>query len=288
MPDNPSFKIRPMIINDLDQAISLSKAEGWNQTENDWRLLLENPLNTCLVAEHHNKVAGTATALNHSNEVAWIGMVLVNKDFRGQGAGKMLMTHLLDKLGQFKSVKLDATQAGEPVYTKLGFVYEYIIYRMTNPSLKNLSYNINNQGIKPIQSEHLGETIKFDKQIFGVDRTYLLEALFRNYPGKAFMFERDNKLCGYALGRNGFRFNYIGPLFAFSSDKAKILLSETFKSLNNQPVALDILQDKEDLIKWLESIGFIKQRNFLRMYLKSNPYPGIVKNQYLISGPEFG
>ena len=254
MPDNQSFKILPMIINDLDQAISLSNAEGWNQTEKDWRLLLENSLNTCLVAEHHNKVAGTATALSHSNKVAWIGMVLVNKDFRGQRAGKMLMTHLLDKLGQFKSVKLDATPAGEPVYTKLGFVSEYIIYRMTNPSLKELSCDQSDQGIKPIQSEHLCEIIKFDKQIFGVDRTYLLEALFRNFPGKAFMFESNNEFCCYVLGMDGFRFNYIGPLFAFSSDEAKILLSETFKSLNNQPVVLDILQDKKDLIVWLESI----------------------------------
>ena len=68
----------------------------------------------------------------------------------------------------------------------------------------------------------------------------------------------------------------------------KFYLTNALESLNDKPVALDILMDKEDLIKWLETRGFVKQRHFVRMYLKNNPYPGIVNNQYLISGPEFG
>jgi GNAT superfamily N-acetyltransferase len=288
MPVYPSFKVRPMLLDDLDHGLNLSKAEGWNQTEKDWRLLIENPLNTCLVVENFKRIIGTATALSHSNKVAWIGMVLVDKDFRGRGAGNILMTHLLEKLRHFKSVKLDATPAGQPIYTKLGFVDEHIICRMTNPSMKKLSYDKSDQGIRPILSERFREIIKFDEQIFGVDRTYLLETLFRNCPGKAFMIERNNKFCGFTLGRDGTRLNYIGPVFASSPDNAKTLLSEALKSLINLPVALDVLQDKRDLIIWLESLGFIKQRHFVRMYLRSNTYPGIVKNQYLISGPEFG
>jgi hypothetical protein len=50
-----------MISDDLNQAISLSISEGWNQTEKDWKLLLENPGNICIVAEYDNKVIGTAT-----------------------------------------------------------------------------------------------------------------------------------------------------------------------------------------------------------------------------------
>ena len=288
MPVDISFKVRPMLPDDLDHVLNLSKKEGWNQTEKDWRLLIENPLNTCLVVENIKRIIGTATALSHSNKVAWIGMVLVDKDFRGRGAGKILMTHLLEKLQRFKSIKLDATPAGQPLYAKLGFVDEHIIYRMTNPSMKKLYYDKRDQGIRPMLSEHFREMIKFDEQIFGVDRKYLLENLFRNYPDKAFMMDRNNKFCGYTLGRDGTRFNYIGPVFASSPDDAKKLLSEALKSLINLPVALDVLEDKRELIMWLESIGFIKQRHFVRMYLKSNPYPGIVKNQYLISGPEFG
>jgi hypothetical protein len=77
-------------------------------------------------------------------------------------------------------------------------------------------------------------------------------------------------------------------VYANSTESAIKLLSKALSPMNNQPVAIDITEDKEELVKWVESIGFIKQRHFSRMYLKKNPWPGIVRNQYLISGPEFG
>jgi len=289
MSDNPTFKIRPMIADDLDQAISLSKAEGWNQTEKDWRLLFENPGNTCIVAENINKIAGTATAFNHSDKVAWIGMVLVDKSLRGQGAGKMLLTYIIDKLKHVESIKLDATPAGQPLYQNLGFIEEHKIFRMTTDSMNNFLFNKNLYN-EPVNLDQAGfsEVLKLDRTIFGTDRSYLLRALFQNWPGKAFCLERNSTPEGYIFGRDGARFNYIGPVNAISSESARALVAKVLISLNNQPVALDILEDKEDLIAWLESIGFVKQRHFVRMYLNSNPYPGLAKHQYLISGPEFG
>ena len=52
--------------------------------------------------------------------------------------------------------------------------------------------------------------------------------------------------------------------------------------------SLDILADKKELYNWLASIGFVKQRKLVRMYLKNNPFPGDIEKQYLICGPEFG
>ena len=288
MPENSSFKIRPMTGNDLAHALRLSNEEGWNQTEKDWKLLLENRDNICIVAELNNKVAGTATALNHSNKVAWIGMVLVDKTLRGHGAGKMLLSHIIDRLDHIQSIKLDATPAGQPLYRSLGFAEEHNIIRMTTASL-DYSYFKNFPG-EPVVADQkkFSSILKLDYSIFGADRRYLLERLFQNNPGKTFFIERDSKPEGYMFYRDGARFNYIGPVNALSSESARTLISIALKSLNNQPIALDILEDKKDLIEWLESVGFMKQRQFARMYLKSNPYPGIVNYQYLISGPEFG
>jgi ribosomal protein S18 acetylase RimI-like enzyme len=277
-----------MITNDLNQAISLSNNEGWNQTEKDWKLLIENPLNTCLVAEHNNTVIGTATALNHSNKVAWIGMVLVDKRFRGQGVGKMLLRTIIDVLKNIDSIKLDATPAGLPLYQKLGFIDEYKIYRMINPSLQRFKKQAFNYEPVNINLESFSDVLKLDRMIFGTARTYLLQTLLRNYPGKAYLVNRNKKLDGYMFGRNGARFNYIGPLAAISENSARILILKALESLNNQPVALDVPEDKEELSKWLETLGFVKQRYFVRMYLKSNSYAGLIKYQYLISGPEFG
>src|SRR5437762_13937124 len=106
------FIIRPMHPADIVYAMKLSNAEGWNKTEKDWKLLIENPQNVCLLAEGNKKIIGTTVAINYSNQIAWISMVLVAKEYRGQGISKSLLTHILKKSETFKSIKLDATPEG--------------------------------------------------------------------------------------------------------------------------------------------------------------------------------
>jgi len=277
-----------MRADDLDQAFVLSLNEGWNQTIKDWKLLFENPENVCIVAEKDNRIAGTATALNHENKIAWIGMVLVDKSVRGQGAGKLLLENIIDRLQHIESVKLDATPAGEPLYRKLGFIAEHKIFRITADCLNYSSEIVHSAEPVKTDRDNLTEVTELDRKIFGADRYNLLMKLLSGNPGRAFYLKKDNNTEGYAFGRAGSRFNYIGPVCALTHESAKKLIIKALESLNDQNIAIDILEDKVDLINWLESIGFVKQRHFVRMYLRSNPYPGIVNNQYLISGPEFG
>lgn len=281
-------KIRPLISDDLNQALSLSSSEGWNQTEKDWRLLIENPDNTCIAAEHENRIIGTATALNHNGKVAWIGMVIVDKSCRGQGVGKLLMTTIIEKLNNFESVKLDATPAGLPLYKKLGFTEEYMIDRMLNLSVPDIE--ITNSGVETeiIRKSDFASILTSDKPVFGTSRNYLLERLLTDYPEKALKIENNKAVTGFIIGRNGLKYNYMGPLVAMDEDSARLLITRALVKLKGQPVILDIPQDKKDTVIWLESLGFQKQRHFTRMFLKSNLYKGITKNYYLISGPEYG
>ena len=280
--------LRSMHYNDIEIIMHLKNEEGWNQTEKDWELLIKNPHNICLVAEYQQKVIGTATAINYSDKVAWIGMVMVNRNFRGQGISKLLLTDLMKRLEQCKSIKLDATPAGLPVYKKMGFLNEYSICRFTNSSLKNSFTGNFEISPEPVQAKDIPEIVKFDKLIFGVERTPLINFLFENYPDKAWLLKRNNQIAGYILGRDGTRFNQIGPVSALTTNDTKILIAEALKNLTGKPVVMDIIKDKKDLSDWLNSIGFINKRSFIRMYYKENPYPGILNRQYLICGPEFG
>lgn len=283
---NDNF-VRPMLSTDLKMAMDLAISEGWNQTELDWRLLLENSANVCLIAENNGRVIGTATAINYSNLEAWIGMVLVDKEYRRQGLGRLLMTSIMDNLKGFRSVKLDATPAGQPVYQKLGFIEEYLLYRMVCPSFNDIQ-KTGDHSVETIKKEDLADVIKFDSEIFGVDRTYLVETIRNNYPHKAFALKKNGKIEGYILGRDGIRFNYIGPVFAQSSGDAILLISRALENLKDSAVAIDVMNGRSELTAWLEESGFETQRQFTRMYLNTNPFPGKTENQYLIMGPEFG
>jgi GNAT superfamily N-acetyltransferase len=84
----------------------------------------------CFVAELDGTSAGTTTTCVF-NGVAWVAMVLVDKSLRGKGIGTGLLKHALDHLKKrnVRTVRLDATPAGRPIYEKLGFVPEYELAR---------------------------------------------------------------------------------------------------------------------------------------------------------------
>lgn len=282
------IKIRRIRIADLPQAMSLSGDEGWNQTEKDWRMVIDNPDDICIGAEKYDNILGSSNSINYGNEVAWIGMVLVRTDHRGKGIGKMLFRSILEKLDNTESVKLDATPAGHPLYVKFGFMDEYRISRMIIPSLKNVPSAPANDPVHQTTAENLPDILNLDREIFGADRSYVLSRLFRDYPHKAFVLKVNGKIKGYAFGRAGVSFSYIGPVYSSSPDEAEMLISAALKNLEGKPVALDVPEDKFQILKFIEAAGFSKERHFTRMYFRSNKYKGKTENQFLICGPEFG
>jgi predicted GNAT family N-acyltransferase len=274
---------------DIVQAIRLSRAERWNQTTGDWALLTGNEENVCLAALVGENIIGTATAMIYDHMVAWIGMVLVNRDFRGQGVGKNLFSTLFEKLNPDLSVKLDATPAGQPLYKEFGFKDEYLIYRMTCPSVSVKSISPERKSyLEQVGPNNIGEIVDYDRQVFGATRRQLIHYLVENDPENAWMTRQGTNISGLALGRNGTYFHQIGPVLASSTQEAISLITKSLKGLEGNPVVVDILEDKKELIDWLKTLGFSSQRYFVRMYRTMNPFPGIPGNQYLIAGPEFG
>lgn len=282
-------RIKRLEIQDIEQAVKLSNAEKWNQTKKDWELLIRNQQNICLAATDSDRIIGTATAINYANDVAWIGMVLVDQEYRGRKVSKLLLSGLFEKLGLCRSLKLDATAAGQPVYQKFGFKDEFLIHRMSASSVLKIGLQFDS-GISPERActENIPEIVEFDKRVFGANRKQLIEFLINDYPDNAWMLRQEGQITGIALGRKGSRFFQVGPVLASTTEDAKKLISKSIEGLANHPVVIDILDDKKELMDWLCSIGFTKQRHFIRMYQKENFYPGLPKSQFLICGPEFG
>jgi GNAT superfamily N-acetyltransferase len=285
---DPDFIIRPLSSDDIGDCVSLSASVSWNQTENDWKHITDDPLNVCLGAASEEKIIGTAAAITYENDIAWIGMVLVEKSFRGRGISKILLSDLLDRLKSFRSVKLDATPAGQPVYAKFGFIEECTIYRMTRPGFRG--FRVQPQALIP---EHItpgaaNDIVDFDKSVFGAGREKLIKYLIEKTPDKAWLLKENDKITGFVLSRPGRNYHQVGPVAALSFEGARALISRVLEELDNIPVVVDVPAVQEELIEWLKFTGFENQRHFVRMYLETNPFPGQPENQFLICGPEFG
>jgi GNAT superfamily N-acetyltransferase len=279
--------LRPMTLKDIGDCLQLSVAEGWNQTENDWNRLVAYPKNTCRVAEYAGKIIGTVTASNYENEVAWIGMVLVDKEYRGRGVSKLLLTEILSQLENCRSVKLDATPAGQPVYEKYGFLPEYEIYRMTgqvSEGFQPVPYG----SPEPVQLRQVADVIHLDSRVFGANRMHLILSLLKENLDKAWVLRKEGKVTAFSLGRTGSRYIQIGPVSASDFSEARHLISHVLSRNPGKTFVADVMADKTELIQWLKEAGFTSQRHFVRMYQYRNPSPGQTENQFLICGPEFG
>src|SRR5438105_15360698 len=106
-----STEIRLLTERDIPAGMRLSKLAGWNQTETDWLRVLRHDPQGCLAASLNNRVVGTATSTAYGSDLAWIGMVLVDPNYRRRGIATELMQVTLRNLRArgVKTIKLDAT-----------------------------------------------------------------------------------------------------------------------------------------------------------------------------------
>ena len=126
-----NVRLRLMTVDDIPEAMRLKDLAGWNQTAADWERFLSAGPEGCFVAEREGRVVGTSTTIVYEGRFAWIGMVLVEQQFRGQGIGTALLERAIQYLDSrnIPCMKLDATPQGRVLYEKLGFVSEYDIER---------------------------------------------------------------------------------------------------------------------------------------------------------------
>src|SRR5262245_27468780 len=111
MKDFASATLRRLLVSDIPAAVQLSSEAGWNQTADDWHMLIELSPQSCLALELNGEVVSTATLLCYGRRLAWIGMVLTKMCCRGRGFARRLLTEALaiaDGM-HIETVKLDAT-----------------------------------------------------------------------------------------------------------------------------------------------------------------------------------
>jgi GNAT superfamily N-acetyltransferase len=276
---------RKMMHADIAAGLSLCRSAHWNQLAEDWEIFLNNNSEGSLVAITDNNVTGTVTTLNYGGWFSWVGMVLVDPDYRRKGIGIGLLNEALGLLQNEETIKLDATPEGREVYRQLQFRDEYPLTRM-HAVVEKTGDSIS--AVTQVTKNDLPVLSAFDQVIFGADRRFLLERFFTGAPGLAFMEKDDDIMHGFCLGRNGFNFTHIGPVIAENTGTAKNLVSAALKNCIGKPVILDVPDAREDWLDWLSSMGFSKQRSFMRMYRGANAVHALPEKQYAIAGPEFG
>ena len=278
------MNLRTMTTADIPAGMRLKDLAGWNQTPADWRCFLQSSPRGCFAAEVDGKVVGTAATNVYEQRFAWIGMVLVDPEFRGRGIGTHLLQKAVEHLDEMgiRTMKLDATPAGRPIYRKLGFEDEYEIERwlLKRPASEAAPASALHSVCDPV--------LDFDREIFGADRGSLLQSLAAENPDFALAVERDGEIAGYAFGRRGTLADHLGPWMAREEETATQLLDEFLGRSRREMIFVDALKDRRFVSQMLLARGFKVSRPLTRMVRGPNRYPGRPEMLCAILGPEFG
>jgi len=268
-------KLRLLQAEDIPSALELSAEAGWNQTADDWRMLIDLAPESCLAIEVDGELATTTTLLCYGKRLAWVGMVLTRIKFRGQGLARQLLSEVLklaDRMN-IETVKLDATDQGRPLYEKLGFRSEQPVERWARAGKgSTIEFDARSE---LLSAEQLGA----DQEAFGVERAQFLRKLaIRNFPlvvGKS-----------YLLARSGNRTAYLGPCISADKDIARSLIHRCLQR-TAAAISWDLLKQNRNAEAIAKDLGFTPQRYLTRM-VRGKDLRGREESVYALGGFEFG
>lgn len=278
-----SLKIRTLTEADLGFADAVRELAGWNQLPGDWLRLLRHDPDGCFIAEWDGQPAGTATTTSYSNDLAWIGMVIVHPDMRRRGIGNALLEHCIGHLQQSgaRCIKLDATPLGKTVYDQLGFKDEWSLARWEAEGLDKCGEIATPA---PADVTRIGS---LDDESFGVDRSRMLHALAAQ-SHTIVQASSANLVEGYGMLRPGRNASYLGP--AVSTDEAvgRKIVHSLLSLSEGRRVFWDIPDQNSAAVAMAKQLGFTQQRVLTRMYLGENAKPGAPNNIWALAAPEIG
>ena len=260
---------------DVQASLELSSEAGWNQTPEDWKMLIEIAPHGCFALEMDGRVVSTTTLMCYQRRLAWVGMVLTKMEYRGRGFARRLLVAALDhaeSLG-IETMKLDATDQGRPLYERLGFKAEQPIERWVRQG-SGQAFTARQQ---PSLSKRL---LEFDAGVFGADRSTALAELERRGPvyvdSDAFLLARPGRITAY-----------LGPCVASDPVAARNLMEQAIIDSPAVSWSWDLLPANRHAVTLASELGFTRQRSLTRM-ARGKTLRARDDQTYAIAGFELG
>ncbi|MEB2844440.1 GNAT family N-acetyltransferase [Rhizobiales bacterium RZME27] len=234
---------------DAAEAQRLSLQEAWPHRLEDWQFLLD--ISKGVGAICNGKLVGTALLTPYGETGATCNMIIVDPAMRGLGLGRKLVERLLEKAGDLEC-RLIATEAGLPLYEKLGFVATGKIRQHQGVVTAKLSF----VGVIDATPGDLDDLVALDRVALGLDRSALVAKLIDKQP---FLLLRDkNGLRGFASCRPFGRGHILGPLVARDDEAFKILLTASIARHHGKFLRVDLTDAAAAEVAVVEAAGLAK------------------------------
>ncbi|NKI73355.1 GNAT family N-acetyltransferase [Dickeya sp. CFBP 2040] len=232
-----TITLRAMTAADAHFGWSLTQQVNWPHRLEDWQDALL--LGEGLVAEDQGQPVGTAVCWRWGDRRATIGLVVVDGQQQGRGIGRLLMEGLLAGLDGYQ-VRLHATDAGQRLYTQLGFIpvgtiHQYQCLQLPSNARLNLAPD---QRLRAATLDDASHLAALDQQAHGLVRPALIAWLLRQAL-QVRVLEQCGHIAGFAALRRFGRGYVIGPVITDNADNARLLISSLMAEAGGECVRID-------------------------------------------------
>ncbi|TVV70368.1 GNAT family N-acetyltransferase [Sphingomonas solaris] len=262
------MSLRAMEEGDIPAVHALSKAEKWPHRVDDLAPMLA--LGHGIVAEMGGKIVGTTIWWPCGDKVATLGIVIVSRTHRGAGIGRIVMEAVLDAIGD-RTILLNATDDGLPLYRKLGFqgVSEILQHQGAAFSVPIVPLEAGER-LRPVGLRDADRVAALVEGATGLHRPALMAALLKKARGV--VIDREGELLGVALFRRFGRGYVVGPVVAPDPHRARALISHWVGSRAGKFTRLDITGESR-LGEWLDELGLVRVGRVVTMVKGEPPVP---------------
>jgi GNAT superfamily N-acetyltransferase len=259
---------------DLKDCVALAVGRGWSPEKSKWALLLE-VAEAFGVDAPDGGLAGSVVLARYGKHHASVGMMLVAARFGRRGLGRALMSRLLAEAGN-ATVTLFATDAGMPLYEKLGFrtIRRSAAFVGTfRPERRSPGTAITRPGVtRPAAEADMAAILDIDKAAFGADRSHIVGRL-PAFAERLRVLETSAGITGYAAAWRNEPTAVIGPVVAPDRASARLLIAGLAAEVRG-PLRLDLDPDDPELPGWADARGLSPvSRNAVMVCGDPNP-PG--------------
>ncbi|WP_052365053.1 GNAT family N-acetyltransferase [Halotalea alkalilenta] len=269
-----SLALHPFAAADLDAAHQLSLALAWPHRREDWAQLLRAGEGLALV--DGERLVGTAFCLSQGR-CASVGLVIVADDHQGRGLGRRLMQEALALAGS-RTALLVATEAGAPLYRKLGFERVGDVHQHQGEALPQASAALGTNGLRRLEKADRHALEQLAEAGSGHCRAPVLGVAL-DAANAAVGIERDGRLVAFALRRPFGRGESIGPIYAENQDQAERLVDALLEDAAQRFMRLDAIDDAFDP-DWLAARGLVRVDSPIRMVRGEAPSPSGATRQF--------
>jgi GNAT superfamily N-acetyltransferase len=269
-----NYKIETMSRPEVDFALELAAAEGWNPGLYDADAFYATDPGGFLVGKLKGEPIGTISAIKYGENFGFVGFYIVKPEFRGQGYGYPLWQAAMQRL-QERNIGLDGVVEQQVNYRRSGFKLAYRNIRQQGITGGNIPYD---KGLVELQNLRFSDIQAYDSKFFPAQRYSFLKKWLQQPQSKAYAYLKNNLLAGYGLVRTCREGYKIGPLFAEDKSIAEhIFLALRASVTPDEPLYLDTPEVNEPALQLAEKYKMRVSFETARMY--TGKFPKIPTNK---------